>query len=64
MGHDGVAGLRILKSLGARVIAQDEATCAVFGMPQEAIRAAVVDSVLPLNRIAEALVAAVHSNGK
>lgn len=64
MGNDGVAGLRILKSLGARVIAQDEATCTVFGMPQEAIRAAVVDAVLPLNRIAEALVAAVHPNAK
>jgi two-component system, chemotaxis family, protein-glutamate methylesterase/glutaminase len=64
MGSDGVAGLRLLKSLGARVIAQDEATCTVFGMPQEAIRAAVVDSVLPLNRIAQALVAAVHPNGK
>lgn len=64
MGCDGVAGLRILKSLGAWVIAQDEATCTVFGMPQEAIRAAVVDCVIPLNRIAEALVATVHSNGK
>jgi two-component system chemotaxis response regulator CheB len=64
MGCDGVAGLRMLKSLGARVIAQDEATCTVFGMPQEAIRAAIVDAVLPLNRIAEALVAAVHPNGK
>ncbi len=64
MGNDGVAGLRILKGLGASVIAQDEATCTVFGMSQEAIRAAVVDFVLPLDRIASALVAAVRSNGK
>ncbi len=64
MGNDGVAGLRILKRHGARVIAQDEASCTVFGMPQEAIRAGVVDSVLPLNRIADALVSAVHPNGK
>jgi two-component system, chemotaxis family, protein-glutamate methylesterase/glutaminase len=64
MGNDGVAGLRVLKQLGARTIAQDEATCTVFGMPQEAIRAGVVDSVLPLNRIAEALVSAVSPNGK
>ena len=64
MGNDGVVGRRILKGLGARVLAQDEATCAVFGMPQEAIRAAVVDDILPLNRIAEALVAALHPNGK
>jgi len=52
MGNDGVAGLRLLKTLGARVLAQDEATCTVFGMPQEAIRAAVVDQVLPLGQIA------------
>jgi len=64
MGNDGVAGLRVLKQLGARTIAQDEATCTVFGMPQEAIRAGVVDSILPLNRIAEALVSAVNPNGK
>jgi len=63
MGNDGVAGLRVLKGLGARVIAQDEASCTVFGMPQEAIRAAVVDVVLPLNRIADALVSAIHPNG-
>lgn len=64
MGNDGVAGLRALKRLGARIIAQDEASCTVFGMPQEAIRAGIVDSVLPLNRIAEALVSAVQPNGK
>jgi len=64
MGNDGVAGLRALKQLGGRTIAQDEATCTVFGMPQEAIRAGVVDSILPLNRIAEALVSAVNPNGK
>ena len=64
MGNDGVAGLRVLKSLGASVIAQDEATCAVFGMPQEAIRAKVVDWVLPLDRIASAIVVAVRPNGK
>jgi len=63
MGNDGVAGLRALKALGAQVIAQDEATCTVFGMPHEAIRAAVVDSVRPLDRIAPTIVTALHSNG-
>ncbi len=56
MGNDGVAGLRALKNLGAHIIAQDEATSAVFGMPQEAIRAAVVDDILPLERIAPTIV--------
>jgi two-component system chemotaxis response regulator CheB len=63
MGSDGVAGLRVLKALGAQVIAQDEASCTVFGMPQEAIRAAVVDIVRPLDRIAPTIVNAVRSNG-
>jgi two-component system chemotaxis response regulator CheB len=64
MGSDGVAGLRVLKSLGAHVIAQNEATCAVFGMPQEAIRAAVVDTVMPLDKIAAGLIAALNPNGR
>ncbi len=64
MGNDGVAGLRVLKGLGAYVIAQDEASCTVFGMPQEAIKAAVVDSVRPLDRIAPAIIAALRPNGQ
>jgi two-component system chemotaxis response regulator CheB len=59
MGNDGVLGLRLLKRKGAWVIAQDEATCVVFGMPGEAIKAGVVDVVLPLNRIGEEIVRAV-----
>ena len=53
MGNDGVLGLRLLKRHGCRVIAQDEASCVVFGMPGEAVRAGVVDVVVPLERIAE-----------
>ncbi|MGC4069382.1 MAG: chemotaxis-specific protein-glutamate methyltransferase CheB [Polyangiaceae bacterium] len=64
MGNDGVAGLRILKGLGANVIAQNEATCTVFGMPQEAIRALVVDSVLPLERIAPAIVESLRPHAR
>ncbi len=52
MGNDGTTGLRLLKRSGAEVIAQDQATSVVFGMPAEAIKAGVVDQVLPLNRIA------------
>jgi two-component system chemotaxis response regulator CheB len=53
MGADGVLGLRLMKRLGAQVLAQDEASCVVFGMPMEAIKAGVVDVVLPLDQIAE-----------
>ena len=53
MGSDGTLGLRLMKRQGARVMAQDEASCVVFGMPAEAIKAGVVDVVVPLERMAE-----------
>ena len=42
-----------MKRQGAQVIAQNKETCVVFGMPMEAIKANVVDEVLPLNQIAD-----------
>ena len=50
-------GMLKMKRAGARTIAQDEASCVVFGMPREAIRLGAVDQVLPLNRIAGELMA-------
>jgi two-component system, chemotaxis family, protein-glutamate methylesterase/glutaminase len=55
MGNDGAAGLLAMKQARAVTIAQDEASCAVFGMPKEAIKAGAVDHVLPLNQIAATL---------
>ncbi len=52
MGDDGVAGLRVARSGGGYVIAQDEASSVIYGMPREAQRAGVVDAVLPLESIA------------
>lgn len=52
MGYDGTVGLRLLKAKGARVIAQDEATCVVYGMPKTAVEAGVVDIILPIQEIA------------
>jgi len=60
MGNDGTAGLRMLKRGGCHAIAQDEASCVVFGMPREAILAGVVDTVAPLESIAEAIVHALR----
>ncbi|HTW65268.1 MAG TPA: chemotaxis response regulator protein-glutamate methylesterase [Bryobacteraceae bacterium] len=57
MGSDGAQGLLKMKRAGARTIAQDEASCVVFGMPREAIRMGAADRVLPLNRMATELVA-------
>jgi two-component system chemotaxis response regulator CheB len=59
MGNDGTEGMRMLKRGGSFNIAQDEASCVVFGMPREAILAGVVDTVVPLARIAPAIVQAV-----
>ena len=55
MGDDGADGMLELKQAGAHTIAQDEATSVVFGMPKEAIERGGVDEVLPLPRIASAV---------
>jgi two-component system chemotaxis response regulator CheB len=52
MGDDGARGMAEMKEAGAATIAQDEATCVVFGMPAEAIKHGGVDRVLPLGMIA------------
>jgi two-component system chemotaxis response regulator CheB len=57
MGDDGARGMKLAHDRGARTIAQDEATCVVFGMPKEAIACGAVDSVLPLPQIAPAILA-------
>jgi two-component system chemotaxis response regulator CheB len=57
MGADGANGLLEMKRAGAVTIAQDEATCIVFGMPKEAIDLGAVDLVLPLRRIALGILA-------
>ena len=54
-GTDGEFGVRFVKRMGGTVIAQDEGTSEQFGMPQAAIRAGVVDYVLPLDSIGPAL---------
>ncbi len=53
MGDDGARGMSEMKHAGAYNIAQDEASCVVFGMPNEAIKLKAVDKVLPLKKIAE-----------
>lgn len=53
MGHDGTAGLQKISAAGGYVIAQDEASCTVFGMPRAAIAAQVVDQVCSLTEIGE-----------
>ncbi|WP_317623668.1 CheB methylesterase domain-containing protein [Sideroxydans lithotrophicus] len=60
MGKDGAAAMLEMKRAGAYNFAQDEASCVVFGMPREAIALGAVDEVLPLDRIAERVLARVR----
>jgi two-component system chemotaxis response regulator CheB len=55
MGSDGAQGMLKMKRAGAKNIAQDEASCVVFGMPKEAIKLGGVDRVVPLSNIANAI---------
>lgn len=55
MGDDGAKGMLEMKEAGAYTIAQDEASCIVFGMPQEAIKRGAVDKIHPLEDIAFAV---------
>jgi len=55
MGGDGAKALLEMKRGGAFTIAQDEASCVVFGMPKEAIKLGAVDKVLPLTEIPAAI---------
>jgi two-component system chemotaxis response regulator CheB len=52
MGDDGARGLEEMKNAGAFTLAQDEATCIVFGMPKEAIARNCVDRIVPLHHLA------------
>ena len=55
MGDDGAVGMSEMKQAGACNIAQDEASCVVFGMPNEAIKKGGVDKILPLEEIPAAM---------
>lgn len=55
MGRDGADGMQAIARVGGLTIAQDEASCVVFGMPKEAIALGVVQHILPVNAIAPLL---------
>ncbi|WP_313171770.1 chemotaxis response regulator protein-glutamate methylesterase [Stenotrophomonas sp.] len=57
MGEDGARGLLEMKQAGATTLAQDEASSVVWGMPGSAVRLGAADEVLPLDRIAERVLA-------
>ncbi|MBX8486483.1 chemotaxis response regulator protein-glutamate methylesterase [Pseudomonas cichorii] len=51
MGDDGARGLLAMRESGAHTVAQDEASCIVFGMPKEAIRMGAAQAIEPLSRV-------------
>jgi two-component system response regulator WspF len=63
MGSDGARGLKALRASGHHTIAQDRASCAVYGMPKAAAALDAAVDILPMDRIAARLVAAVAGKG-
>lgn len=61
MGHDGTQGASVVKKFGGYCIAEDESTCIVYGMPKSVVTAGYADEVVPLHKIAEAIIKAVYS---
>ncbi len=57
MGDDGARGLLAMKQAGAATLAQDEASCVVYGMPREAVALGAVDEVVSAERLPEAVLA-------
>ncbi|VFR23130.1 Chemotaxis response regulator protein-glutamate methylesterase CheB [plant metagenome] len=64
MGKDGANGLLSLKRAGAQTLAQDEASCVVFGMPREAIALGAADEVVPLGNMSERILARLSNLGE
>ena len=62
MGNDGALAMKEMRDQGSYNYVQNEATCVVFGMPREAIQAGAADEVLPLNQIADALLAKITAS--
>jgi two-component system chemotaxis response regulator CheB len=55
MGDDGARGLKEMRDAGAKTIAQDEATCVVYGMPKEAVKLDAAERIIPLEDIPRAI---------
>jgi two-component system chemotaxis response regulator CheB len=55
MGSDGTTGSQLIHEAGGHIIAEDESTCVVWGMPRSVFEAGVADEVLPLTQIASAI---------
>jgi two-component system chemotaxis response regulator CheB len=61
MGQDGREGAKVMRNAGSEILAQDEATSVVWGMPGAVAGAGLADEILPLDRIASFLVSRVKT---
>ncbi len=64
MGSDGAMGMSILHSAGGYVIAEDESTCVVWGMPRSVVEAGAADAILPRPKIARGIESAIREMRK
>ena len=63
MGSDGATGLAAMRDGGARTLAQNEASCVVFGMPMQAIKLGAAEKVVPLPDMGNAVLRALNNAG-
>ena len=64
MGNDGERGMRAIKEAGGHTLAQNEATCMIFGMPKAAIDSGYVDAVVPISRMTTEILHRIEQNKK
>ena len=64
MGADGAKGMLAMQQSGAHTMAQDEATCVVYGMPKEAVKLGAVDDIVPLPKIPRAIISVLERGHK
>jgi two-component system, chemotaxis family, protein-glutamate methylesterase/glutaminase len=63
MGRDGAQGMKMLRAAGARTLAQDEATCVIYGMPKAAVELGAVDRQVPLQSMPQAILQELDRHG-
>ena len=60
MGSDGTDGARLIRAKGGRIFAEAEQTCVVYGMPRSVVEAGLVDRIVPLDKLADAITEVVY----
>jgi len=60
MGNDGVEGSRVLRQKGGYLIAQNEASCVVYGMPKAVVEAGLADEIVGLDGLADSIINALY----